>query len=833
MNPKFNLENIPQDQEPNEKTKEELKQEMFQELIKHDLGKGEEFSNLENSEERRDLINKHIDDVLDLYFEKSEKDEKDYIIMIKRLSLTKRGLNLERLPTTDEVIDIDRSWNQEQINKILNGINKSKTGIDDINLQLLAGTFISSINKEDEKEDTVSDLFANGVVNLIKDGEKIDGDIDRLLDFTANNIQMTHLDARLNLISAHINNPGQVSRKTAHQLIGFQSTFGAGLISRYEDLYKNNLNNPNKILKIIDILESIHVEDFFLELDSAAQDETKHVLKEIKNNNKNYFIDKRLDSLNFFNDTKPRKNRVLDFQQEHDDSDLRDKEVNPLETASFSNEEYKNEFIKESIYTKTSPKYATIYNPYGKVDSFFEINSDEKENLRVEDLIEKEGVSFWKEKSEDEQEMIINNYKNMLDVDFKEDIEKSFNIKLEDFSFREQLQFVNFLSFKSISEVEELKGFLNKGDDISKHNRIKTFLSLEQNNEIGEHILNIGNNVEEINADLIFSKYSEIADIAENVHKNLEDLFKKDKNFSPEELNKISTKLIEKSNKLLLNFSTKIKEGKNIKEEEINKSLEEFKIDLAFIASIFTSLKKEGNREDIDFEDMKGISFEKIKAKDLNKEDVIKITNIYKNNYANIPEFQEKILNKFKETLEKENVEFYILRKEKEIIIFSAFEQINKDTKFATAFNADPNLKGSNMANLYIEKIFNQLTEDFNIECECMSSSKLATNQISSKYKLSAKELLTNYKNTGVNLLLAERPKKSDEKEFIYQNMADEEIIALTQDEYSLDDNNFVLKFKKESPEYKETLTTLLNENKFKMSNYVFEGEDVYCAFEK
>ncbi|OGF21971.1 hypothetical protein A2Y83_01565 [Candidatus Falkowbacteria bacterium RBG_13_39_14] len=194
-----------------------------------------------------------------------------------------------------------------------------------------------------------------------------------------------------------------------------------------------------------------------------------------------------------------------------------------------------------SAYAKLSDKYAVIYGMDGEIDSFFEIRQgvkggnagkkltltlpqntgqvsskgSEPGRLNLIEILERKG--FSREKLERHKYLsMLGNYKALIELPFRAKIEDEFGISLSDYSVREQLQFVNFLSSRTVEEVEKVKGFLNKAENGNgKINRIKSFLSLEMDRDNGQRILEIGEKTDKKDAELVFAKIVELLDWAE------------------------------------------------------------------------------------------------------------------------------------------------------------------------------------------------------------------------------------------------------------------------------------------------------------------------------
>lgn len=225
------------------------------------------------------------------------------------------------------------------------------------------------------------------------------------------------------------------------------------------------------------------------------------------------------------------------------------------------------------------------------------------ERLTISEILDREGFKKENYSTEDYKKLLLT-YKTLTQLPIRHEIENKFRIKLEDYSVREQVQFVNFLATKSVDEVERVNNFLNRSDNKeNKINKVKSFLSLEFDNSMGLKIVEIGEyfNNEVGAADMIFAKYVEFV---EHLNKNvddLEDLYKYiffDRNIDKEKLVKV---MMLRANQLLSSAHEKIKSSNS----------SEVKLE---IKSLLQELDKEINNKFKNIEELKDI------ANDLNEE---------------------------------------------------------------------------------------------------------------------------------------------------------------------------------------------------------------------
>jgi SAM-dependent methyltransferase len=412
--------------------------------------------------EKSNFVKKQIGEIL-LSFENEPKS---------RESLSRLVDDLLKIKYADsESSDVfDRSFSQEEINSLLLALaddfafdNSKKDK--EIIFKLFNNVF-SAERKTAEENNTVSDLSAEGFLNLIRGGKVLNGAFVYGLEAWLQNLQMVNPKDRIKLISFFLNNPGQVSSALIPNLIGAQGIFGEALVSDLEQEFEGGKNQAEKMMAILDVL-------FVLEkmsggpFDDAAK-KAGEILEKIKTTCDNYFVQERISTHEI----------TQEFFHKYDDKKLRALAPDPLEIQFYPNHVQKKRQIHGCSFSKICDKYGVIYNFFGEIDSFFPLDG-EKKNLRVEEILEREGFANFKNLSQDEQDALVNNYLSLAHVYFREKIEKDFGFKLEDLSFREQIQFLNFISSRNTSEIEKIKRSLDYHENEAKLYAVRVFLSVE------------------------------------------------------------------------------------------------------------------------------------------------------------------------------------------------------------------------------------------------------------------------------------------------------------------------------------------------------------------
>jgi hypothetical protein len=401
------------------------------------------------------------------------------------------------------------------------------------------------------------------------------------------------------------------------------------------------------MLGIIDILETLEKNNW-LGFEGASKYARK-ILGEIKQNNKKYFVNKRIELMddffegNYFG-------KLAGFMEKYSDDSLAEIAPHPIETKYHYDQ---GNFISKCSVSKIDKKYSVIYNPNGDADSFFDKKSP-SENLRLEEILEKEAPEIYQKMDKKQKEFLVDNYKALLNVFFRDKIENEFGIELNQLNLREQIQFVNFISTKSVEEMEVIKNSIaTSKDDDARINCLKSFLSLEFDKNNGEKILNIVEKLENEDAKKVFTKIAELGDLAQEKEEELSlKVFKDSQKEIPENMR---GELLRRAHNIISRFSDELKSGELNKEkiEKLLAELEQSRIEIDLVASLLIASKKEGEAQNL--EDIKGLEISEISGKEvLEKLELInKLREMYRvNNSHKSKEDLERLMSDFEKHLE-------------------------------------------------------------------------------------------------------------------------------------------------------------------------------------
>lgn len=216
------------------------------------------------------------------------------------------------------------------------------------------------------------------------------------------------------------------------------------------------------------------------------------------------------------------------------------------------------------------------------------------------------------------------NYLNRITGDFL----KETGLGIHNLNWREQ-QWLAAATFElnTQGKKSELLGFTKKFG----LSGLKSFLTCEFDIENGKKIIEIGSKIKTEDASLIFSKLSELVNLAqEKDHELAQLVYKSGKGEVPTDMR---TELLRKAHQIILKFSTELESVAQESEEKIQKllaDLEKSRIDIEIMAALLVATKKAGAEQNVS--GIKGVEIETAGEKELmeNPALVEKLTEMYR-----------------------------------------------------------------------------------------------------------------------------------------------------------------------------------------------------------
>ncbi len=342
----------------------------------------------------------------------------------------------------------------------------------------------------------------------------------------------------------------------------------------------------------------------------------------------------------------------------------------------------------------------------------------------------------------------------------QQSIENTLNIKLSDFSTKEQVYIFNyFLNLKrkdsqrvnNFSKTYEVKG-------------LRTFLSLEHGGkEMGDKILTLGEKLPEKSAKILFGKYSEIIDSVDETVNILKERFGKDTE-NPEIINSIRENLLKKGKDLLADSSKML--DKCSKDDCIevgnvlSERLENMKKEAIMLGSAFKTVAKDGMSLD-QIKDVSVESFTNTKELEKYKNEMIQI--FKDNRIGHPPELLKETLHEFEDALANpENKEFFLLKDKEMVIAFMRFDELPNGNIYAGSLNARNEVQGFAIGGALLKQLLEDKAKTHTIEAVVYEKNAMLPRYLSEfGFKITGE--IENHKSTRQKFYNIEIKKNSKE----------------------------------------------------------------------
>ncbi|OGH84561.1 MAG: hypothetical protein A2261_04250 [Candidatus Magasanikbacteria bacterium RIFOXYA2_FULL_44_8] len=292
-----------------------------------------------------------------------------------------------------------------------------------------------------------------------------------------------------------------------------------------------------------------------------------------------------------------------------------------------------------------------------------------------------------------EREAILEEFKEKYFATYLTDFYQQTGVHFNNLKFKEQGWFLWYAQHASAEDKTRALEFVKK----YRESGFKTFLSLEQDQQGGNDILDIGEKLDAKSASAIFAKYGEIVDAAESVGDYLQEYFGADK-FNPNVTRTAADNLLRTGKELLASYADRVQAGEQLDSAQLIAELDKLHVDVRLFLSGFKAVTESG--EKIKLSDIKGIDFgsrEKVAPDEAGEME--KIINI---NYVGSP-LLPGVLAGFEKALTNPDNTFYVLKRDGQIISFFRFEnlrdkkgELTSETEFAS-FNTDSDYKGGSL----------------------------------------------------------------------------------------------------------------------------------------
>jgi hypothetical protein len=402
---------------------------------------------------------------------------------------------------------------------------------------------------------------------------------------------------------------------------------------------------------------------------------------------------------------------------------------------------------EEQLVSKISMHWSAVYDYRGNVKGFIS-NKDCDFSKKETALFSLEEVLKETNLSERVSSRVKKDYIFLIHPQFKKDLEKSLAVRFGDLHLDAQLQFLSFICDKNELEVQKIFLFVSGAiSEQLRNHRLRSFLSLEQGGEaMGAAILEIGEKLPCDQADEIFRRYAELADVAESITNQIRNEGAPP-NEKSSESKTMAQHILEKAKNMLVETAEALQNNEGIDTEVIAEILKEYREDILRTSAICKTLPREAPIEAIE-----GLVFEKRSAtkyaqyaetitalanddhvpdsEDTPQEikDLRQIFRMIDRNYAKRGAFRDILKQGLAKTLleNAEHTTLYTVRQNERILALARFEDRKDGTKYFGSFNVLTSAQQSSLSPKFFRKIIEEEGKESDIEATCDAFSTAA-----------------------------------------------------------------------------------------------------------
>jgi ribosomal protein S18 acetylase RimI-like enzyme len=340
---------------------------------------------------------------------------------------------------------------------------------------------------------------------------------------------------------------------------------------------------------------------------------------------------------------------------------------------------------------------------------------------------------------------------------------------INDLGLRDQFWLYQFTQ-KYPDRTNDLQNFL----EMFRDKGLKAFCSMEQGSYNAELLLNLARragNIEDFNNDYyskfdidlprkLFTIYNEIILQIDGINDYISNFFSKDSSVSKEDIQNLTEGLLHKAADILTSFAKSLTAGEKVTEETVQ-SLNAVKTDVIVFAETFKTFFK--NKDQVDFSEIKDLQFSKTAAQELTPQDHKEMMSIAEHNWKTEGKVGEEVLKKFENLLAEPGAEFYILKRNQEIVAFMRLGPPTEDNhRSIGSFNVDSNARGAGIGEAMLLASTAQEAEQYVLDSSVLPKLPIGMKYVQRGSVING--LLDNYNNSGETFFQLQINKKINER---------------------------------------------------------------------
>jgi|GEM_PF-4440307 len=277
-------------------------------------------------------------------------------------------------------------------------------------------------------------------------------------------------------------------------------------------------------------------------------------------------------------------------------------------------------------------------------------------------------------------------------------------IQIESISLREQIHFLRFLSEADMPSYRRLEKILTNSPGYTQ-DILRSFLSMSGSPDLGEKILDLGEDLPQEVASQIFKKYGEIVEVASNLNQAMAALLPEGALGSSQSyLGDIEDSLLRRAQKLILAFHDK----RGVDPDGLLESLERYKTEILLYADVYRRLNETG--EKITMESLRDTKMEVLTDEEKQKLGEL-LWAITKANrpFITDPLKLEKRREEFFTTVANPASAFYVLKHKGEVVAFCSATPDSDGNLYVESLNVESEVKGSKIGSEFFPAVIEKL----------------------------------------------------------------------------------------------------------------------------
>ena len=277
---------------------------MMESVVAGDIDEVERIVLIQDEAEREVRIHQKINAIIEGY-KNSKEDYASFSFMMKRFGILRDELYqmLKKIKEDNGGSrfvewELDRAWDKNQVKtvvEIFEHHHLQPGAMNRLGQARFWNIFVTDTKKEEEKN-TVSDIFAEVLIEKIEQGARFSQAFQEDLRMWFQTIKAVHRDVRMDLLIAILNNPGAMDRNTQREALSNLGLYGRYMMRQLKDIINEYGTDVGKILNVIRILDYLHHKKQQSGFKNSAE-EAEIILKEIESSTDNYFVKTKVAQL--------------------------------------------------------------------------------------------------------------------------------------------------------------------------------------------------------------------------------------------------------------------------------------------------------------------------------------------------------------------------------------------------------------------------------------------------------------------------------------------------------------------------------------------------------